>query len=71
MIVHTAIELGLLERIIREHGNKKFLTRDGRALSTPRALGAIEAKRKAGYELWPPCDNVDSRGHCQGHRKEA
>ena len=71
MIVHTAIGLRGIEAIIRERGNPGLLMKDGRSLPTEEALAAIRAKRQAGYDVWPPCDNVDSRGHCQGHRKEA
>jgi hypothetical protein len=32
--------------------------------SLRRACGAARAK---GLEVFPPCDNVDARGYCQGH----
>lgn len=31
---------------------------------------AVEDARSKGYEVLPPCDNVDERGHCKGHDSE-
>jgi hypothetical protein len=28
---------------------------------------AVEEAKMKGYEVLPPCDNVDDRGRCKGH----
>ena len=31
---------------------------------------AMEAAAK-GYDVLPPCDNVDEKGHCKGHKVQS
>lgn len=38
--------------------------------SLSEARQAIAEAKAKGYEFWPGCDNVDSRGHCAGHEIE-
>ena len=66
--IHINTELSYLAALIRERGNKGFLTSSGKSMSKAKALAIIREKRKAGYSYWPHCDNVDSRGRCQGHK---
>ena len=41
-----------------------------RLFPTPEALRVKCAEaREAGLDVFPPCDNVDEKGHCKGHEE--
>jgi hypothetical protein len=46
--------------LIRENGTRVHW-RDIRALCAEY--------RAKGFDAFPPCDNTDARGHCQGHEE--
>lgn len=47
-----------------------FLTHEGKPVTIGQLRVLCFDYRNRGFEAFPPCDNVDSKGHCLGHDEE-
>ena len=69
---HVCQSIAGLERILAEQILEKgkpvdWLMVDDRPATISDILFAIEDAKAKGYEVLPPCDNVETTGHCAGH----
>ena len=65
---HVCISIDALERhAIDNTYHDLFLMNDDKPATREQLIESINAARKAGYEVIPPCDNVTAAGHCAGH----
>ena len=57
-----------LEQLI-ENGEdpRAWLSIDDRPATWCEIRAAIEDAKVKGYDVLPPCDNVNTTGHCMGH----
>ena len=65
---HVCQSIAGLERLMKQ--GKKIdwlLNDDGRPATYEELRAAIEEAKAKGYTVLPPCDNVNSTGHCLGH----
>jgi hypothetical protein len=44
-----------------------FIDDDGKEIPPDELRELAVQKLREGYDVMPMCDNVDSRGYCQGH----
>lgn len=62
-----------------DHRDVRYLERyvlpglkiDGREPTLAEFRAACQEARAKGYEVLPPCDNVNEKGHCMGHAEGA
>jgi hypothetical protein len=40
---------------------------DGTPATTQEICAAIVDAKAKGYDVLPPCDNINEKGHCKGH----
>jgi len=64
---HLCQSIAGLERLIEEDEPINWLLVDGRIATNDEIEEAIKDAKAKGYEVLPPCDNVNSTGHCMGH----
>ena len=62
---HVAIALqGVLENAeyltVVENGRQRRATEQ-------EVFEALQDAKAKGYDVLPPCDNIDEKGHCKGH----
>jgi hypothetical protein len=55
---------------ILKHGDLEGISISGRPAERWQLEKAIKDAQDNGYEVIPPCNNVDKSGHCMGHNDE-
>jgi len=70
MMFHCCVSLGYIERKL-DAKQKTFLEIDGRDATEPELREVIARCRANGYTVLPPCDHIDTQGHCAGHSEYA
>lgn len=71
MRFHVCQSVDGLERVLKSRkGTVHGLTIDGKQATRGQLIEAIKVARSNGYEVFPPCDNYNTKGHCQGHDDE-
>lgn len=67
--VHIAISVDI-DRFSDEQ-LRDFLghfVRAGKAQTLEQVRALCAEAREQGYEVFPPCDHTDAKGHCTGHQ---
>jgi len=68
---HICQSIAGLERLMKQGKMIDWLLNDdGRPATYDEMRAAIKEAKEKGYTVLPPCDNVDSTGHCQGHENK-
>ena len=70
--IHTALSVDVDrfgDKYLSEH-ILPVISHDGKPVTVAQLRVMCFDYRNRGFEVFPPCDNVDSRGYCQGHRQE-
>jgi hypothetical protein len=76
MKMHLTVSIkGLEERLILANKKKGVFWQilqyeDGTPLTVGETWNEIQRCKKLGYEVIPTCDNVDKKGHCNGHEEK-
>ena len=69
---HICYNLQVVKNALAEDKHESlFLVVDGRPATKQEILDEVIEAMGNGYEVLPPCDNVDSKGHCAGHEVQA
>ena len=68
--MHMALSVDI-DRFTDAHLRKHYggaLVYKGSAAETPKEIRFLcRLARSKGFEVFPPCDNVDEKGCCKGH----
>ena len=64
---HISQSIDGLKRLISNGRRITWIMIDGKTATTLELLAAIEDAESKGYDVIPPCKNIDSKGHCLGH----
>lgn len=65
---HVCMDLQALKKaVVEEKWESLYLMVDDRPATEQEIIDDIIEAMGKGYEVLPPCDNVDSKGHCLGH----
>jgi len=68
---HICQSIAGLERLMKKGTKIEWLLNDDDKPATYDEIrAAIKEAKAKGYEVLPPCDNVNSTGHCQGHENK-
>lgn len=67
MNYHICQNLDALEAKLDKGVKITWLMKGDRVATESEIRDAIRRARAKGYEVLPPCDNVDAKGHCKGH----
>ena len=68
---HVCQSIAGLERLMKQGKKIDWLMNDdGRPATYDELRAAIREAKAKGYTILPPCDNVNSTGHCQGHENK-
>ena len=60
-VIKMAVDDPSFLTTIEDDGTQRPATRD-------EVIKAVAEAKAKGYNVLPPCDNVDKTGHCKGHK---
>ena len=66
---HICQSIAGLEEHMKNRRKIVWMTIDDRPATYAELREAIKEAKAKGYDVIPPCNNVDERGHCKGHEE--
>ena len=64
---HVCMSVESLERHVIDNTYHGLFLINDKPATREQLIESINAARKMGYTMIPPCDNVTVTGHCAGH----